>query len=105
MGRRNKSTKGQDLIHMEIRADQDGFILSAGKSVYANQRLVSIPILELPDDDPLAFGEGYDGGIGVSKSGSGRNDLSFSEGIEMCDAMIKSWKKRRAKLVKLSKGS
>lgn len=85
----------------------DGFKLSTGREVYANQRLVSIPIVEEEGDDPLQFGEGYDGHFSVAdpKNRDYYGEvgvtwlLSPAEGIEVCDAMIEAWIKRRTKLL------
>jgi len=86
-----------------LKIDRDGFFLSTGRHIRANHRLVSIPIVECYSDDQLEFGEGYDGGFEVHDpkrhtKESAKEMLTPSEGIEVCDAMIAAWKRRKATL-------
>ena len=90
---------------MKIRADRDGFTLSTGREVYANCRLVGIPIVEQEGDDPCEFAEGYDGNFSVHNpvrhtDESAEYMLTVAEGLEVCDAMIEAWKRRKKALRK-----
>jgi len=91
-----------------MKIDRDGVTLSTGKHVYAHQRLISIPIIEQADDDPFEFGGGYDGGFAVHSPQTNTEEsagwmLTPSEGIEICDAMILAWRRRRKLLVAMKK--
>jgi hypothetical protein len=72
--------------------------LSTGTEIYANCDLVSIPIVETDGDNPLEFGEGYDGHIFVREGGSEYYTITVEESLEVCDLMLEAWKRRKEKL-------
>lgn len=86
--------------------DEDHYILSTGRKIYANCGFIGIPAIADSNDDPTKFSEGYDGHIHLfsfdRKLRQWQKDeqkiewlLTHDEGIEICDAMIQAWKQRR----------
>lgn len=75
-----------------MKRDNDGYLLSTGRHIYANVGYIGI-------NDKLEVSEGYDSTVRLfdkAEEWDHHEQLTPEEQVEVCDYMIELWAKRKA---------